>query len=1115
MRLSELQQGAITPVYVTLESAHDRSSTAGLVGAPLQLSRPTPAATLLLTHAQQRWKLHGSTLADDDRLHAIVERGLPRVVRLTQPKSGADGRLAASLYIHEFQSEVLAAEPLELDVDERLAEKLRVSHRLGVRADLQSALKLLTEWFLFPDHGGPLHSAACITLGRGRELAAGEGFWLHGRALSASVRRTAEDRLLVGQVTPLRRELDPGEDPPRLLRGELSFVDATLASRLRPGAARELDALARSSGSYLARWDEVNEIERRLAVERARSLGVLRYERCTETVEGHWRFHLEPDYEPEAVRRFAENRREELAADEELPPELQDGWTDDGSAGVELPRRRFTGELFDADANEGYVELRAQRSRNAGDPPEAGFLFVSGLGDRMRLARRARARDAIGAATCPMPQLGLVLEGHPAPYARGRELAAVPPAVQRCFRSAPTPRQLEALRIAVNTPDIAVIQGPPGTGKTDVIAALERWLALLTGKRGGIAKSVLLTSYQHDAVDNAADRGRVLELPALRIGGRRGETDDGLPPDALAWGAALASELGEQLRTRGGDGHLLSAARKLQAIVLGYGRAPTTPGNTADELDKVAQLGEGLLSVDLRDRLRAHADALRQGRRAIGEDPELRVLRTAVRALRTTATAFADDGAINARRLLARLREHPGTRQADRELLARAAATATPDAELLGRLAGLRDWLLDELYGDRAPAGVATTDVTARRLLGEAAGEAGARVRNSRDSVGRVVEQLAHDLKSDPQAVARAVGHYTAIVAATCQQSASSTMIATAGVEFDTVIVDEAARANPLDLMIPLAQARRRIVLVGDHRQLPHMLEPEVERELGGDVAEETGRALRQSLFERLFEQFQREQRAGGPKRVVTLDTQFRMHPLLGDFVSRAFYEPHGTELHSVRPASEFKISLPGLPAPAAWVDLPSSSHGEERSVGSSRSRPAEAEWIAQRLAGLMEAEPQRTFGVISFYTAQVREIERALEQRELLVRDTEGELAPAPAWRELTDPLSGLPTTRLRIGTVDAFQGREFDVVLLSLTRAGPPSDSLDPLALRRRYGHLLLVNRLCVAMSRQRRMLVVVGDGELAVGRQARIAVPALVAFRELCEEVQDGAAALAVSA
>ncbi len=1102
MKLTELEHGRITPARVTLSVRHE-PALAGVADVPLRLLRPTPASAILLARAQHVCELRGSSIADEDQLHAIVERGLPRVVHLTTPRRERD-ELHAIVYVHEFHSELVTAEPLELGIDERLLEKLRSSRRLGARGDLPAALAKLTGWLLFADAAGERQRAACITLGRGAELATGEGFWLHGRTLSASVRRTTEGQLLVQQVTPRRRDAGGSEDPMRLLRGELRFADATLASRLRPVAARELDALVRSANSYLGRWENVNQIERRLVSERARKLGTLRYERYTRTITGHWRFHLAPGYEPEVALRFQEHTREDLAAAAQLPAELQPERSTPRVARREQQLSHFTGELTHIDPDAGYLELRCQRNRRTGSPPPSGYLFVSELGDEARLARRARARDAIGAATCPMPQLGLVLEGNATPHTRGRELVAVPPAVMRSFRATPTPRQLEALRVAVNTPDIALIQGPPGTGKTDVIAALERWLAELTGARGAIAKSVLLTSYQHDAVDNAAGRSRVLELPALRIGGRRSDADDGLAPEALTWGATLASELHRELDAGHGDGRLLRGARQLQAIVRAYRLAPTAPAHTADVLEEVATLGEDLLSAELRERLREHAATLRAPREAM-PPREARALHTAVRALRTSATAFADDGASNARRLLALLREHEQTPHEDRDLLTLAAQTRTPDEDQLDALDALRNRLLDALQADSGPVSATAPDVDARMLLNEAASQASMRVSNSRDAVGQVLAQLADDLECDPHAVVDAVSHYTAIVAATCQQSASPAMSAAAGVEFDTVIVDEAARANPLDLMIPLAQARRRIVLVGDHRQLPHVLEPEVERELSDEVEAQTKHALQQSLFERLFEQFQREERDGGPRRVVTLDTQFRMHPLLGDFVSRAFYEPHGTQLHSGRSASEFEIELPGLPrAPAAWIDLPRANHGEELKVGNSKSRPAEAAWIAEHLPELMQAQPQCSFGVISFYKAQAQEIERAAEERGMLMRDDEGELTVAPAWRELTDPTSGQRTARLRIGTVDAFQGREFDVVLLSLTRASAPTSSIDPLMLRRRYGHLLLTNRLCVAMSRQRRMLIVVGDPELAAGAQARAAVPALVAFRELCKEV-----------
>ena len=139
------------------------------------------------------------------------------------------------------------------------------------------------------------------------------------------------------------------------------------------------------------------------------------------------------------------------------------------------------------------------------------------------------------------------------------------------------------------------------------------------------------------------------------------------------------------------------------------------------------------------------------------------------------------------------------------------------------------------------------------------------------------------------------------VVGATCQQAAGKQMemlkeVSTSSnsdIEFDTVVIDEAARANPLDLFIPMSMAKRRIVLVGDDRQLPHMLEPDIEGQLQEEheLTELQLAAFRSSLFERMRVKLQDLEKQDSIRRVVMLDTQFRMHPVLGNFVSKHFYE--------------------------------------------------------------------------------------------------------------------------------------------------------------------------------------------------------------------------------
>src|SRR5262249_49951977 len=123
------------------------------------------------------------------------------------------------------------------------------------------------------------------------------------------------------------------------------------------------------------------------------------------------------------------------------------------------------------------------------------------------------------------------------------------------------------------------------------------------------------------------------------------------------------------------------------------------------------------------------------------------------------------------------------------------------------------------------------------------------------DGVAAALLDYREALDGDPEAVQWTLREYTASYAATCQQASSPAMreakqrTRIEDVSFETVIVDEAARANPLDLMIPLIHAERRIVLVGDHNQLPQMLEPDVEREFDADLRQR----LSESLFQRLF----------------------------------------------------------------------------------------------------------------------------------------------------------------------------------------------------------------------------------------------------------------------
>jgi superfamily I DNA and/or RNA helicase len=152
---------------------------------------------------------------------------------------------------------------------------------------------------------------------------------------------------------------------------------------------------------------------------------------------------------------------------------------------------------------------------------------------------------------------------------------------------------------------------------------------------------------------------------------------------------------------------------------------------------------------------------------------------------------------------------------------------------------------------------------------------------------------------------------------------------------------------------------------------------------------------------------------------------------------------------------------------------------------------------VAREAREILATSPDLSVGVITFYAAQRDAILEEMAALGLADPDDEVGHRIRDQWLQTRDGRE-----RLRVGTVDAFQGKEFDVVLLSLTRSNAIQVT-DEATRRRRYGFLLLENRLCVAMSRQRCLLILVGDLDMARGEEARQSVPALAAFAKLCEE------------
>ncbi|MGN8360554.1 ATP-binding protein [Helicobacter pylori] len=217
------------------------------------------------------------------------------------------------------------------------------------------------------------------------------------------------------------------------------------------------------------------------------------------------------------------------------------------------------------------------------------------------------------------------------------------------------------------------------------------------------------------------------------------------------------------------------------------------------------------------------------------------------------------------------------------------------------------------------------------------------------------------------------------------------------------------------------------------------------------------------NMRKKLKERAQKLKELDGKERFITLNMQYRMHPLLGQLVSDVFYKPHNESFESPLEKKYFKHNLRILDnKPLAWIDVKDPE--EKRNADGSYYRESEITEIKKYLDLFMEDEPDFTFGVITFFSEQKRLLEQALKGY-----------------------------ANLEIGTVDSFQGKEFDVVFLSSVRTRHTEG----------FGFLKDSPHLCVALSHQKRALIVAGDREKFDTPEAKDKVSGLFEFLQLCKK------------
>ncbi len=980
-------------------------------------------------------------------------------------------------------------ESLQIGVDDAAADQLARRERRSLGPS--EAANLLAADFVWTGADG-----RSVVLGSHVEPS-GEirgGIQLHARDATLEIRIRAEDgAYVVNRIAPPAQSTSRLLDTFQLIRGDVGFVDHTYATKveqLRSRLLAEAGGAVVPTSRYLEVWSQYEEASLRRALRQARRFGTVRYRSAEQRSQDRWELTIESPREAQRLFDLPEGS-DRLAIYAGRPAWLDD---DPGASALmqisQLDRpvaTVMTTGLVDADTVAVEIQGRATV-----ELPVSGALVVSLASQATQTDRRARAQE--GLLQQPDLQLLLADQNVELPGATRRRLPhPLPASVKRSFGGRdPNTSQLRAMKLAFENGGLIAIQGPPGTGKTSVVAAIEQLYAGATTPLDRRA-AVLVSATQHDAVENVLAKSSVYGLPPIKHGRRSGaavQVDDRV----AAWARARARWVDERLASVDG-GALADAVLRAATEARSYLAAARSPQQTATLLRRLTEAsgpdGLRLLSLEVRSGMEQVASALEVETRRISSAGRRRdvTLRSAAALLRTNAAGFSDDGPAAAMRARALLDVAEWQCRSDADLLDQA---ADGQAVALHELGELRDRLLDDAAGSSALARRAVRNEQATVLVRLALKEFDAQLERTASARARALVEYRNSLIGDQPAVEETLTRYLTVVGATTQQSATIDTLFEGDVDFRLVVVDEAARAEPLDLLIPLVRARECKVVVGDHRQLPHL----VDQELVGEVGTTRGLSSRELLESSLFERFyQRLARSG---RAITLDEQYRMHPVIGEFASRQFY-PAAERFLSPRPAEDFahELTTPGYAGRVVrWLDLPG---GDEKRVGRSFCRASEADVVGHDLLQLMDDQPGLSFGVIAMYGAQVDALWEAFSLRGL--SEKSGTIWRVPdQYRYCLDEHgqeiieNGQWVHRLRVGTVDAFQGREFDVVFVSLVRS---NEMRDP---RRRFGFTVTPNRLNVAMSRAKRMLVVAGDW--ATFNVDNPLTEPLRAFHELCE-------------
>ncbi|WMY08079.1 AAA domain-containing protein [Paraburkholderia phenoliruptrix] len=536
----------------------------------------------------------------------------------------------------------------------------------------------------------------------------------------------------------------------------------------------------------------------------------------------------------------------------------------------------------------------------------------------------------------------------------------------------------DAVRTAMAEPAVMLVQGPPGAGKTTFITEV----VLQTLARNPNAR-ILLTSQTHVALDNSLERilkESSADVRAVRIGH---EDDERISENAKM--LLLDRKLPVMRK---------AALSKGKAFIESWAQTSGVDINntrTAMALERHAGLRERLEEVE--GQLAGNEQRLSADRQSLEPD-----IRADLEELQSELIREQDSLVKDIKESLGRLRRL----ETDKETVDHFADCSSDE---------LRSW---------ASSYVADSNqVTQLRKMLIAHSEWEVRFGRSAQFRAALIAQ-------------------SQVVAGTCLG-----VMAVPGrneITYDLCIVDEASIATPTEALVPMARARRTI-LVGDDRQLSPFQDPELRASGLLQRFSLSPADQKATLFNHLRDGLPAELRK-------VLSTQHRMVPPIGKLISACFYD---SELQSAERASLGLLDRT-LPRAVTWFSTSRCKGKASRPVGTSQWNALEVKHVSELLARInfelqhgQARDRQLSVAVLTGYSEQRTHLNAAIHNKR-------------HEWPSFSD---------IYVNVVDAFQGREADIVIFSVTRSDANG-----------LGFLREMERINVALSRGKEYLVIVGD-------------------------------------